>query len=77
MLVVKTPEEALGLIRSQLHPLTALETVPVEDCVGRVLAEDILAKEYVPGFDRSTVDGYAVRAADTFEIGRASCRERV
>ena len=28
MLVVKTPEEALGLIRSQLHPLTALETVP-------------------------------------------------
>ena len=66
MLVVKTPEEALGLIRSQLHPLTALETVPVEGCVGRVLAEDILAKEYVPGFDRSTVDGYAVRAADTF-----------
>jgi molybdopterin molybdotransferase len=66
MLVVKTPEEALGLIRSQFRNLTPLETVPVADCVGRVLAEDILAKEYVPGFDRSTVDGYAVRAADTF-----------
>lgn len=66
MFVVKTPEEALGLIRSEFRRLTAPEIVPVEHCGGRILAEDILAEEYVPGFDRSTVDGYAVRARDTF-----------
>lgn len=66
MLVVKTPEEALRLIRSEFRPLTAWETVPIAVCNGRVLAEDILAREYVPDFDRSTVDGYAVRAEDTF-----------
>ena len=31
-----------------------------------MLAEDVLAEEYVPDFDRSTVDGYAVRSKDTF-----------
>lgn len=66
MLVVKTPEEALEMIRSQFHPPACPELVPVEACGGRVLAEDILAGEYVPGFDRSTVDGYALRAWDTF-----------
>lgn len=66
MFVVKTPEEALALIRSEFHQLTAPETVPIERCGGRILAEDILAEEYVPGFDRSTVDGYALRARDTF-----------
>ena len=34
--------------------------------LGRVPAAAILAPEPLPGFDRSTVDGYAVRAADTF-----------
>lgn len=66
MLVVKTPEEALALIRSQFCRVTPPESVSIEDCCGRVLAEDILAREYVPGFTRSTVDGYAVRAEDTF-----------
>lgn len=42
------------------------ETVSVTAALGRVLAEDVTAAEDVPGFDRSTVDGYAVRAADTF-----------
>jgi len=40
--------------------------VSLSDAMGRVLAEDIAATEYVPDFDRSTVDGYAVRARDTF-----------
>lgn len=66
MLVVKTPEEALEIIRSECRPQARPELVPIEECGGRVLAEDILAEEYVPGFDRSTVDGYAVRARDTF-----------
>lgn len=47
-----------------VHPPT--ETIPSADALGRVLAEDVLARELSPAFDRSTVDGYAVRAADTF-----------
>ena len=67
MLQVKTPEEVLALIRKEFSPLPGrTETVPYSEALGRVLAEDITAEEYVPDFDRSTVDGYACRAADTF-----------
>ncbi|MBO6093099.1 MAG: molybdopterin molybdotransferase MoeA [Oscillospiraceae bacterium] len=67
MLQVKTPEEVLHLIETEFLPLSGEpETVPLSDALGRILAKDIIAGEYVPDFDRSTVDGYAVRAADTF-----------
>lgn len=66
MLHVKTPEEVLALIEREFSPLGRAETVNLGAALGRVLAEDILAREYVPDFDRSTVDGYAVRARDTF-----------
>ena len=42
------------------------EQVHMESASGRVLSEDVLSNEYVPGFTRSTVDGYAVCASDTF-----------
>jgi putative molybdopterin biosynthesis protein len=48
-----------------LRPLEA-ETVALEEALGRVLATDVAAPVDVPGFDRANVDGYAVRAADTF-----------
>ena len=66
MLHVKTPEEVLALIDQEFAPLGAAETVSLTAAMGRILAEDIAATEYVPDFDRSTVDGYAVRAKDTF-----------
>lgn len=67
MLHVKTPDEVLALIEQEFSPLPdRTETVCLTAALGRVLAEDILAQEYVPDFDRSTVDGYAVRARDTF-----------
>jgi putative molybdopterin biosynthesis protein len=40
--------------------------VPLAEAHGRVLAEDVRAEVDVPGFDRSNMDGFAVRAADTF-----------
>ena len=43
-----------------------VETVPLADALGRVLAEDVAATVDVPSFDRSNYDGYAVRAADTY-----------
>jgi putative molybdopterin biosynthesis protein len=48
----------------RLEPLGA-EPVPLAEAVGRVLASDVVAGVDVPGFDRSGVDGFAVRAADT------------
>lgn len=43
-----------------------VEEIPLAAASGRVLAEDIRALDDVPAFDRSTMDGFAVRAADTF-----------
>ena len=48
-----------------------VEKVPVSCAAGRVLAEDIIAAENIPGFRRSTVDGYAVVSADTAESGES------
>ncbi|MDH5448153.1 MAG: molybdopterin-binding protein [Candidatus Bathyarchaeota archaeon] len=42
------------------------EKIPLLKAVGRVLAEDVASPINVPPFHRSTVDGYAVRAEDTF-----------
>lgn len=67
MLHVKTPDEVLALIEQEFAPLAdRTENVPLTAALGRVLAQTIAAEEYVPDFDRSTVDGYAVRARDTF-----------
>ena len=41
------------------------EEVPLMQLPGRVLAEDVISEEAVPGFNRSTMDGYAVRSSDT------------
>ncbi|SFR52380.1 molybdopterin biosynthesis protein [Halogeometricum limi] len=48
------------------------ETVPLRESRGRVLAERIDAEMDVPGFDRASMDGYAVRGRDTFGAGEAS-----
>ena len=67
MLTVMTPEEVLALIPAAFPPLDRPpESLPLDMALGRVLARDIIARDPVPGFDRSTVDGYALRAADTF-----------
>ena len=48
-----------------LAPL-GLENVPLDAALGRVLAADVVSPVDVPSFDRSNVDGFAVRAEDTF-----------
>jgi putative molybdopterin biosynthesis protein len=42
------------------------ESVPISEALARVLAEDVRAEVDVPGFDRSNMDGFAVRAEDTY-----------
>ncbi len=54
--------------------ILASECVPLEDALGRVLAEDVVSTIDVPGFDRSNLDGYAVRASETFGASEESPR---
>jgi molybdenum cofactor synthesis domain-containing protein len=59
--------EAIGSLSLSSDP----ETVPLDEAAGRVLAERVDATLDVPGFDRASVDGYALRAADTFGADEA------
>ncbi len=67
-LTLVPPDEARGLLLSHLlhdQPIIDSELISVASALGRVLAEDITAPHPLPDFQRSTVDGYAVRAGDT------------
>lgn len=61
-----TIEEAQQKFFSSLKIERKTVTVSLNDAFTRVLAEDIVAAEDLPRFDRSAVDGYAVKAEDTF-----------
>jgi putative molybdopterin biosynthesis protein len=66
------PPEAAHEAIASLNLEPDAEAVPLEEARGRVLAERVDADLDVPGFDRASVDGYAVRARDTFDAGEAS-----
>ena len=55
---------AQELVLAAAQPLEASESVELAAAAGRVLAAAVVADRDVPGFDRSAMDGYAVRAAD-------------
>jgi molybdopterin molybdotransferase len=60
-------KEALLLLQQRLPPRpSATAAVPLAAALGRVCAADILSPEDLPPYPRSTMDGYAVRARDTF-----------
>jgi len=59
-----TVEAALALLDGHLRPLAA-ESLPLGLATGRVLADDVVSAVDVPGFDRATMDGYAVAAVST------------
>ncbi|HSR48204.1 MAG TPA: gephyrin-like molybdotransferase Glp [Anaerolineales bacterium] len=67
-LKLATPSAALGRwLETIPSPLASrIERIPTPLALGRVLAEAITAQEALPPFSRSTVDGYALRAEDTF-----------
>lgn len=61
---VKTVAQALAEFRPRHR--SAVETVTLAAAAGRVPVDEIQAEQPLPGFDRSSVDGFAVRAQDTF-----------
>lgn len=63
---LKDPQEVYRDIIQIIEPAVKEEKVPLENSIGRVLAEDIFAPEDYPDFPRSTVDGFAVKAKDVF-----------
>jgi molybdopterin molybdotransferase len=60
----ETVEAALAWVDAQLRPLSA-EILPLRMAAGRVLATPVVSEVDVPGFDRATMDGYAVMAEST------------
>src|SRR6516164_11774286 len=62
----RTVAEALAGFRPRRR--TATETVLLGEALRRVPGEPVIAPHPLPGFARSTVDGYAVRAADTYGV---------
>jgi molybdopterin molybdotransferase len=60
----QTVEAVLAWVDAQLRPLSA-ELLPLRMAAGRVLATPVASEVDVPGFDRATMDGYAVMAEST------------
>jgi len=69
---VVSREDALTLLDEHFTiSLPAGEKIHISHSLGRVLAEEILSTENLPAFDRSTMDGYAVKSADTFSAAES------
>jgi molybdopterin molybdotransferase len=67
-------EEAREVVEANIEPVNRVEKVRIEEAAGRVLAEDITATMSIPPFNRAAMDGYAVRAKDTFNSGQFNPR---
>lgn len=60
------PDPALKTLFEHFQPQVVGEVVPLEAALRRVTAEAVVARQPLPAFTRSSVDGYALRAADTY-----------
>ena len=61
-----TLEQAIEILTANTAEIFDVESVPLLEALGRVTAEDFFATLNNPPFDRSPLDGYALRSADTF-----------
>jgi molybdopterin molybdotransferase len=71
LFTVLPPRAALQRLLDHLSPRVSAETIETPRALNRVLAEAPTARSPLPAFPRSTMDGYAVRAADTFGASEA------
>jgi len=67
-------EAGMQIVMDAARPIERTEQVTLLEAVGRVLAEEICASMDVPPFARAAMDGYAVRAEDTFGASNFSPR---
>ena len=61
-----SPDQALKKVFNQLNTSLGSELVEINDSLNRVAATDVKSSENLPSYMRSTMDGYSVRASDTF-----------
>jgi len=61
-----SPDQALKKVFNQLNISLGSELVEINDSLNRVAATDVKSSENLPSYIRSTMDGYSVRASDTF-----------
>jgi len=59
-------DKALMLLHKALRPIKDFEELEIRKTLGRILAEDVISSIDIPPFDRAAMDGYAVRAEDTY-----------
>jgi molybdenum cofactor synthesis domain-containing protein len=59
-------DEALAIVLERATPMKRKETLPLLKAVGRVSGQNVVSRISVPPFSRAAMDGYAVRARDTF-----------
>lgn len=72
LLKVDTIEQVLGKMDEHFSDLRLnTELVNIEESMGRTAAEDVVSSLDIPDFNRSTVDGYAIKAADTFGVSES------
>ena len=66
-------ERAIEIAR-QTTLQSSVETIPIQESLGRILANDLSSKVDDPAFDNSAMDGWAVRSQDTnrVEVGQTS-----
>ena len=67
-----SPQDALNRLMAHLAPKSQSEWVETIHALGRVTTSPVLAPHALPSFERSTVDGFAVQAADTFGANEKS-----
>ena len=65
-LTLVPPDKAVEKFLSHLNQKVGSEEIETKSSLGRVTAKPVIAPHPMPEFSRSTVDGYAVKAADTF-----------
>ena len=63
---VLPPLDALKAILDQSSRRLDSETIEASDSVGRITSGNVVSSENLPAFARSTMDGYFVKASDTF-----------
>jgi len=66
LFTVHTPPDALALFNAHFQPTPQAERVPIHAALDRILAEPLVSPQDLPNFRRSTMDGYAVFAEDTY-----------
>src|SRR6202142_3165250 len=72
-LTILSREDALARFEAELFPRSiASKRQPLADAIGQALADDVVSPIDVPPFDRSNVDGFAVRSADLASVSEAN-----